>query len=75
MLKYFGYFQSFQTKLNQFAILITHPCNIKLSGFIQSDQNILGNESGTEILPGMELKIRSQVSQQFTFFSVLKEIK
>ena len=61
MLKYFDYFQSFQTKLYQFTTLITYPCNIKLSGIIQSDQSILGNESGTKILPGMELGMRIQV--------------
>ena len=68
LLEFFLHFQLCQTNLNQSA-------NLRYFHAIWSVESILGNNSRTKILPGIEFGMESQVLHSFSFQRVLRKIK
>ena len=68
LLEFFLHFQLCQTNLNQSA-------NLRYFHAIWSIESILGNNSRTKILPGIEFGMESQALHSSSFQRVLRKIK
>ena len=75
LLKFFLHFQLRQTNLKQFAKCYSCNSFVRYFHAIWSVESILGNNSRTKTLPGMEFEMESQVSYSFSFQRVLRKIK